>query len=107
MQQFEFQAECIIKEAFPTITFEEMEHWTVFEFMRHLARAEWVLINLRSIPIMQNDETPAEDTILDDKQYAKQLAMQGIDPMLALYVPPDYRVQTEPAINGIEWRGTV
>ena len=40
---------CIIAEAFPSYTIEEIESWNNFKFMKIYAQAEWTLTNIRGI----------------------------------------------------------
>lgn len=40
---------CIIAEAFPSYTLDEIESWTNFKFMKVYAQAEWVLKNIRGV----------------------------------------------------------
>jgi len=52
MAYFENQVDCIIVEAFPHLTIEEVANWTVPKTMYYLSRAEWVLNQLRGIPLI-------------------------------------------------------
>lgn len=52
MQYFENQVDCIIVEAFPHLTLEEVANWTVEKTMYYLSRAEWVLTQLRGIQLV-------------------------------------------------------
>lgn len=40
---------CIIAEAFPSYTMDEIESWNNFKFMKLYAQAEWILTNIRGI----------------------------------------------------------
>ena len=40
---------CLIAEAFPAYTIDEIESWTNFKFMKVFAQAEWLLTNVRGI----------------------------------------------------------
>ena len=40
---------CIIAEAFPSYSLDEIESWTNFKFMKVYAQAEWVLKNIRGV----------------------------------------------------------
>ena len=40
---------CIIAEAFPSYTIDEIESWNNFKFMKIFAQAEWTLINIRGL----------------------------------------------------------
>lgn len=51
MLVFDYQADCIIKEAFPEFDLEEISNWTARKTMYYLSRAEWILQNLRGVPL--------------------------------------------------------
>jgi hypothetical protein len=54
MNMLDHQIDCIIHEAFPEISFEEMQGWSPQKTMYYLSRAEWILRTLRGknlIPI--------------------------------------------------------
>lgn len=79
-----------------------MEDWTQDKFMKHLARAEWILQNLRGVNL---EEEEADNTQQQDKnQLARKLVKEGRDPMMELY-NPDKTNRDEPDIQGIDWRG--
>jgi hypothetical protein len=40
---------CLIAEAFPAYTVDEIESWTNFKFMKIFAQAEWLLTNIRGV----------------------------------------------------------
>ena len=40
---------CVIAEAFPSYTIDEIESWNNFKFMKIYAQAEWVLKNIRGV----------------------------------------------------------
>ena len=40
---------CIIAEAFPSYTIDEIESWNNFKFMKVYAQAEWILKNIRGV----------------------------------------------------------
>jgi len=52
MFYFENQVDCVIVEAFPTLNLEEVANWTNKKTMYYLSRAEWVLTQLRGIPLI-------------------------------------------------------
>lgn len=83
-----------------------MQNWTTDEFMKHLARAEWILGTLRGIQLQQEDEGGQQGEEMDEKQIAQKLVKQGIDPMFELY-NPNRDDSLEPDIQGIDWRGTL
>lgn len=51
MLEFDNQITCIISEAFPNLTIEEIESWDMAKTAKYLSRAEWKLNILRQIPI--------------------------------------------------------
>jgi hypothetical protein len=40
---------CVIAEAFPSYTIDEIESWNNFKFMKIYAQAEWILKNIRGV----------------------------------------------------------
>lgn len=45
------QVTCIIHEAFPEFTIEDIENWGIEKTSKYLTRSEWILQNLRGLPI--------------------------------------------------------
>lgn len=72
MHYMDYQVDCIIHEAFPHIPLEEISNWTMDKTMYYLSRAEWILVNLRGVPL-QYVEDPAvaqqQDTEKEQYQY--------------------------------------
>jgi hypothetical protein len=48
-EQLGSEMACIIAEAFPSYTIEEIETWNNFKFMKIYAQAEWILKNIRGV----------------------------------------------------------
>ena len=48
-EQLGSEMACIITEAFPSYTIEEVESWNNFKFMKIYAQAEWILKNIRGV----------------------------------------------------------
>ena len=48
-EQLGSEMACIISEAFPSYTMDEIESWNNFKFMKLYAQAEWVLTNIRGV----------------------------------------------------------
>lgn len=48
-EQLGSEMTCIIAEAFPSYTPEEIEAWDNFKFMKVYAQAEWILTNIRGV----------------------------------------------------------
>ncbi|MCD7910954.1 hypothetical protein KC480_05365 [Bacillus velezensis] len=65
MMEMDYQADCIIHEAFPEYTIEEISSWSLKKTMYYLSRAEWILQNLRGCQL----------TYLNEEEYRNQ-AMQ-------------------------------
>lgn len=53
MYDLDYQIDAIIHEAFPHYSLEEIESWTVRKKLKYLSRAEWILVNLKGIPLME------------------------------------------------------
>ena len=68
-EQLGSEMACIIAEAFPSYTLDEIEAWNNFKFMKVYAQAEWVLVNIRGIEFK-----------LDIADYLAQIAgIEGLD----------------------------
>jgi hypothetical protein len=80
-----------------------MDDWTQDEFMKHLARAEWILQNLRGVNL-EEEEADNNQQDEDKEKLARKLVKKGRDPMMELY-NPDKTNNNEPDIQGIDWRG--
>ena len=48
-EQLGSEMACIIAEAFPSYTIDEIESWNNFVFMKKFAQAEWILKNIRGV----------------------------------------------------------
>ena len=48
-EQLGSEMACIIAEAFPSYTMDEIESWNNFVFMKKFAQAEWILKNIRGV----------------------------------------------------------
>jgi hypothetical protein len=48
-EQLGSEMACVIAEAFPSYTMDEIESWNNFKFMKIYAQAEWVLKNIRGV----------------------------------------------------------
>lgn len=92
MDSFEMQAEAAIQAAFPNITEEEMQTWTVEKLMRTLAKAEWILKNVKGYPIEFQDMTQKQEGEEQEpapppptmKEIGDDIRKQGLDPMVEL-----------------------
>ena len=63
MDTLEHQMYCIISEAFPTYTLDEIESWNNVRFCKMFTRAQWKLSNLRGVKI--NDVSEFLETVSD------------------------------------------
>lgn len=112
MTRFEAQAEVAIQAAFPHTTDEEMQDWTVNEFMRKLARAEWLLQNVHGYPVsFQEQEAPEEEVEEQEpptfKELGDEMRRNGLDPMIeyAPYIMKARPFAETPFIGGTDyWR---
>lgn len=67
------QISCVIHEAFPEFTFEEISNWDVVKTADYMVRAEYTLHNLRGVPI-----TPVQQT--SQEEYEAMQAKQQTQP---------------------------
>lgn len=94
MESFEMQAEAAIQAAFPQISEEDMQDWTVEKLMRTLAKAEWILKNVKGYPIEfrnqydeeleEGEEEVPEEEPPTMKEIGNDIRQQGGDPMIEL-----------------------
>ena len=66
MMIFDYQIDCIIHEAFPEYPIEEIGNWTIDKTMYYLSRAEYILKELRGVPLQY---IPQEEAIPQEQQY--------------------------------------
>lgn len=69
MMIYDYQADCIIHEAFPEFTIEEIQSWSNKKTMYYLSRAEWILINLKGVPLVPLDQQVTKDMQSLQEQY--------------------------------------
>ena len=88
---------CIISEAFPAYTIDEIESWTNFKFMKLFAQAEWVLTNIRGVEFK-----------IDIADYLAELAGISDEELVNIGIkeaeeierePQSFREQQEPISN--------
>lgn len=60
MQILDHQAACIIHEAFPEYSLEEILNWSAKKVMYYLSRAEWILATLRGINLQYVEHNAAK-----------------------------------------------
>lgn len=85
---YDYQADCIIHEAFPEYTIEEIQSWSNKKTMYYLSRAEWILKNLKGVPLVPLDQQVMND--MQDMQY------QGFDYNFVNNQPPNVMPPIEP-----------
>ncbi len=56
MLVFDYQIDCIIHEAFPEFSLEEISAWNVRKTMYYFSRAEWILSKLKGIVLKAEDD---------------------------------------------------
>lgn len=68
MDQLDMQMACIISEAFPNYSMDEIESWDMIKFCRMYSKSEWKLKNLRTwnfdndmLDILQSIASPSEE----------------------------------------------
>lgn len=78
MMNYDYQVDCMIHEAFPEFTLEEIATWPVRKTMFYLSRAEWVLETLKGIPISQMFLTPEQqqEMMLQQQQMMQEQMQQ-------------------------------
>lgn len=91
MMNYDYQVDCLIHEAFPEFTLEEISTWPVRKTMYYLARAEWILQNLRGVQIvhidedmyeqMQEQQEPIEQAYHESKQnpYQREIRKELVE----------------------------
>lgn len=113
MTTFDAQAEATIQAAFPHITEEEMEDWTVGRLMKSLAKAEWLLQNVHGYPISFKtaDELEGEEEYVEEqepptfKELGNEMRRNGLDPMIeyAPYIVKPRQFAEFPLIGGTDY----
>jgi hypothetical protein len=94
MQVFDYQADVIIHEAFPEFSIEHIQNWSVKKMMYYLARAEWVLINLKGVPLVPIDQI-AQAHAVADQGMPNEPMMPEAQPIIT----PQQRAEMSPLAN--------
>lgn len=84
------QADCIIHEAFPEFSIEEIPHWTIPKTMYYLSRAEWILQSLRGVPLRMDSETAPQD---------QQMPPEMVQQLHRQRMSPQQRAESSPLAN--------
>ena len=61
------QITCVIHEAFPEHTIEDISNWDVVKTADYMTRAEYILHNLRGVPLTPVQQVPAEEEPFDER----------------------------------------
>ena len=77
-EQLGSEMACIIAEAFPAYSIEEIETWNNFKFMKIYAQAEWVLKNIRGVQFQ-----------LDIIDYLADVAEVSEDELIQMGIKPE------------------
>lgn len=90
------QITCIIHEAFPEYTIEEISNWNVIKTADYMTRAEYILHNLRGVPLTPVQmETP--DTTVDMSEFRELPPEQAPVRREAPRPPQQRTAATQPA----------
>lgn len=73
MMQLDYQADCMIHEAFPEYSLEEISSWSLKKTMYYLSRAEWVLQNLRGCQLTYLTEEEYQQQVSQDVQTNQEM----------------------------------
>lgn len=57
MNTFSNQISCVIVEAFPQLSIEEVESWSLKKMLWYHSRAQWILKTLRGIELTRDDQS--------------------------------------------------
>jgi len=102
MQLFDNQVDCIIHEVFPEYRIEEIRRWSAKKTMWYLARAEYVLENLRGVKLVaveaneqtnQMDQQPPQPAPAPKQMMSPQERAESSP--LATYQQPDAKPQMD------------
>lgn len=105
MQNFDYQIECMIHEAFPEYTLDEIGSWDMRKTMYFYARAEWILVNLRGVKInlipdqnmQQTQVMQVDPRLMQQPQYQPVKDMNN-DFEEVRMVPIDADYETDPTV---------
>ncbi len=81
MNELDNQVDCLIHEAFPEYTLDEIEEWDLQKTAKMLSRAEWVLANLRNATFSRDPFTgqTIEELQQQQQEQAKQEASREVE----------------------------
>jgi hypothetical protein len=72
MEIFDYQADCMIHEAFPEFKLEDIEKFNVEQTLFYLSRAEYILNTFRGVPIVQIGEKEERSNEIYNEQKSDQ-----------------------------------
>lgn len=79
MDNYDYQVDCMIHEAFPEHSIPEIATWPLRKTLYYLSRAEWVLRNLRGVQIsipepvqQQEEQQPPPQQQFEQQEYQPQ-----------------------------------
>lgn len=84
MYDLDNQINCIIMSAFPNLSLDEIENWDVVTACKYYSRAEWILHNIKGVPLREKDvesdyvymknNAVTEEIVDDDSETLKSTA---------------------------------
>lgn len=94
----------VIHEAFPEFTIEEISNWDVIKTADYMARSEYILHNLRGVPIVPVEQVPAQQEVpqQNERQMSMQERFQPVERREAPQPPQKPAQQTQPVKPGRE-----
>lgn len=105
MMNYDYQVDCMIHEAFPEFSLEEISTWSMRKTMFYLSRTEWVLVNLKGIhpqnvyPMFaeEMEKMQQEQEQQQPQQPQKPAPPQPRQPPQRLVGPPEESQKPEPS----------
>lgn len=76
MYEYDFQVDCMIHEAFPEISIEEIQMWNNYKTMYYLSRAEFILSGIRRQNIVTIEDV-LNDVAEQEQQMQENLSAQS------------------------------
>ena len=89
-EQLDSEMACIIAEAFPAYTLDEIESWNNFKFIKTFAQAEWILTNIRGVEFRIDIAdyladvagiAPEQESFVESQQYSEQPVQKSPEPI--------------------------
>lgn len=73
------QITCVIHEAFPEFTVEEIANWDIAKTAEYMAKSEFILHNLRGVPITPVERTTVGETAMQQPRRKKTRMEQALE----------------------------